>query len=138
MDKTRQYYYGDEARIQCYKGYKQIGSNIVKCNADQEFDTLPMCEGIILLFNNIGRFHSIPFLVDINECIAAPCDVASTECVNTPGSFYCQCKAGFSASTECRPVGDLGLATGGISDNSISVSSTEDGYEKSVSIYIKF
>lgn len=69
---------------------------------------------------------------DINECLASPCDSASTECVNTPGSFYCQCKGGFTPSTDCRPVGDLGLATSGILDKSIMVSATEEGYNKAV------
>ncbi|XP_058454733.1 uncharacterized protein LOC131432461 isoform X2 [Malaya genurostris] len=113
VDQSRQYYYGDDARIQCYKGYKQTGSNIVKCNSNQMFETLPSCE-------------------DIDECATSPCDIASTECMNTPGSFHCQCKSGFSPSTECRPVGDLGLATGGIPDISISVSSTENGYNKAM------
>ncbi|XP_055635764.1 uncharacterized protein LOC129775276 isoform X1 [Toxorhynchites rutilus septentrionalis] len=113
VDRTRQYYYGDEVRIQCHKGYRQVGPNIVKCNADQEFDAIPTCE-------------------DINECVTSPCDIASTECMNTQGSFHCQCKDGFSPLTECRPVGDLGLATGGISDNSILISSTEDGYDKTL------
>lgn len=45
VDQTRQYYFGDEARVQCYKGFKQIGSNIIKCNDEQQFDSLPACEG---------------------------------------------------------------------------------------------
>lgn len=53
--------------------------------------------------------------------------------MNTAGSFYCQCKKGFSQTNECRPVGDLGLANGGIPDDSITVSSTEEGYFKGVS-----
>lgn len=77
MDRTRQYFYTDEARIQCYKGYKQIGSNIVKCSADQEFDTLPTCEGkmnetvstlellIMFCFNRYQRMHSVPLRLSI-------------------------------------------------------------------------
>lgn len=34
---------------------------------------------------------------------------------------------------ECRPIGDLGLINGGIPDESITVSSSENGYTKSVS-----
>ncbi|GAB0094394.1 sushi, von Willebrand factor type A, EGF and pentraxin domain-containing protein 1 [Sergentomyia squamirostris] len=113
VDTTRMYYYGDEARIQCYKGYKLNGNNIVKCDESQEFSNLPTCD-------------------DINECSSSQCDLASTECMNTAGSFYCQCKKGFAPTTECRPVGDLGLANGGISDDSITVSSTEEGYPKSL------
>lgn len=33
---------------------------------------------------------------------------------------------------ECRPVGDLGLTTGGIPDDAITVSGTELGYPKEV------
>lgn len=50
VDRSRHYVFGDEARIQCYKGYKQIGSNIVKCNANQQFEELPTCEGMIRFF----------------------------------------------------------------------------------------
>lgn len=58
--------------------------------------------------------------------------MASTECVNSPGSFSCKCRKGFAPTLECRPVGDLGLINGGIPDESITVSGNEDGYEKSV------
>lgn len=34
---------------------------------------------------------------------------------------------------ECRPIGDLGLINGGIPDESITVSSSEKGYTKTVS-----
>lgn len=53
--------------------------------------------------------------------------------MNTPGSFFCKCKKGFGPSTECRPVGDLGLSNGGVPEESITVSSTEEEYHKSVS-----
>lgn len=72
-------------------------------------------------------------ITDINECISSQCDVASTECVNTPGSFSCKCKQGFASTLDCRPVGDLGLINGGIPDDSITVSSSEPGYVNSVS-----
>lgn len=45
VDKTREYYYGDEARVQCYKGYRLIGSHTVKCNEQQDFSNVPVCEG---------------------------------------------------------------------------------------------
>lgn len=116
VDTARQYSFGDEGRVQCYKGYKLNGTNIIKCSAEQEFQNPPTCE-------------------DINECSTSQCDLSSTECMNTPGSFYCQCKKGFAATTECRPVGDLGLSNGGIPEDSIMVSSTEDGYNKNVSFF---
>lgn len=114
VDTTRQYSFGDEARVQCYKGFKLNGTNIIKCDTDQSFRNPPTCD-------------------DINECSTSQCDLASTECMNTPGSFFCQCKKGFAATTECRPVIDLGLSTGGVPDDSIIVSSTEESYNKNVS-----
>lgn len=45
VDSTRQYFYGDEARVQCYKGYKLTGSNIIKCDTNEEFDSAPTCDG---------------------------------------------------------------------------------------------
>lgn len=113
VDQSRPYFFGDEARVQCYKGYKLSGPNIIRCSTEQEFDNTTTCD-------------------DINECGSSQCDAASTECMNTAGSFFCQCRKGFAPTTECRPVGDLGLANGGIPDDSITVSSTEEGYQKGV------
>lgn len=113
-DPKRTYYYTDEARVQCFKGFKLIGNGILKCGENQTFNNPPRCE-------------------DINECISSQCDVASTECVNAPGSFQCKCKKGFTPTTECRPVADLGVSNGGIPDESITVSGSEDGYDKTVS-----
>ncbi|XP_073822904.1 sushi, von Willebrand factor type A, EGF and pentraxin domain-containing protein uif isoform X2 [Musca autumnalis] len=111
VDSDRAYYYSDDARVQCFKGYKLIGSNIIRCNSDQIFENPPTCE-------------------DINECTSTQCDLATTECVNTAGSFHCQCRAGFTATSECRPVGDLGLSNGGIPDESITTSASEEGFSK--------
>lgn len=69
---------------------------------------------------------------DINECGSSQCDQASTECINTPGSFYCKCRSGFATTMDCRPVGDLGLTSGGIPEESITVSNSEVGYSKEV------
>lgn len=47
--------------------------------------------------------HYLQYFVDINECNSNPtnnCDEASQNCVNTEGSFECNCKDGF------RKVGD--------------------------------
>ncbi|KAK9881868.1 hypothetical protein WA026_018067 [Henosepilachna vigintioctopunctata] len=113
VDSARQYFFNDEARVQCQKGYKLIGNSILRCGDNQQFNNPPKCE-------------------DINECINTQCDFSSTECVNNPGSFYCKCRKGFVPSLDCRPVGDLGLINGGIPDDSISVSSTEAGYDKNM------
>lgn len=69
---------------------------------------------------------------DVNECSNSQCDLASSECINTPGSFHCQCRKGFASNLECRPVTDLGLTTGGIPDEGITTSEDESGYNKNV------
>ncbi|KAK3869849.1 hypothetical protein Pcinc_024872 [Petrolisthes cinctipes] len=110
-DVTQDYYYGDEARVQCHRGYTLVGSSIIQCGPDQKFINLPTCQ-------------------DINECEAAQCDAASTECHNTPGAFTCKCRSGFRPNLDCRPRGDLGVSDGGIPDDAIFVSTTAAGYEK--------
>ncbi|KAI8115214.1 CUB and sushi domain-containing protein 1 [Lucilia cuprina] len=111
VDSDRPYYYSDDARVQCFKGYKLIGSNIIRCNTEQVFENPPTCE-------------------DINECTSTQCDLATTECANTAGSFHCKCRPGFAPTTECRPVGDLGLSNGGVPDESIMTSASEEGFTK--------
>ncbi|KAK7079934.1 Calcium ion binding, partial [Halocaridina rubra] len=108
---TRVYYFGDEARIQCHRGYKLFGSPVTSCGPNQTFIDLPTCQ-------------------DINECDIAQCDAASTDCKNTLGAFSCMCKPGFMPNLDCRPRGDLGVSDGGIPDDAITVSSTASGYEK--------
>ncbi|XP_045124302.1 sushi, von Willebrand factor type A, EGF and pentraxin domain-containing protein 1-like isoform X1 [Portunus trituberculatus] len=110
-DLSRDYYFGDEARVQCHRGYRLMGSAIIQCGPEQQFINLPTCQ-------------------DINECEAAQCDAASTECHNSPGAFSCKCKDGFRPNLDCRPRGDLGVSDGGIPDDAIFVSSTAAGYEK--------
>ena len=111
IDTEREYYYGDEARVECHRGYSRIGSNIITCGEGQEFTDVPQCQ-------------------DKNECDAFQCDFKSTECENLPGSHHCKCREGFSPNLECRPVLDLGLSDFGISAESIMVSGEEDGYPK--------
>ncbi|CAL4150116.1 unnamed protein product [Meganyctiphanes norvegica] len=111
IDMARDYYFGDEARVQCHRGYRLVGSPIIQCGPDQDFLNLPSCE-------------------DNNECNAGQCDAASTECENIPGAFSCKCKEGFKPNLDCRPIGDLGVSDGGIPDAHITVSSTYEGYDK--------
>ncbi|XP_076035426.1 sushi, von Willebrand factor type A, EGF and pentraxin domain-containing protein uif [Oratosquilla oratoria] len=111
-DMSREYYYGDEARVQCHRGYNLVGSAIITCGPEQEFINLPTCE-------------------DVDECSTPQCDAASTECMNTPGAFACKCKDGFRPNLDCRILSDLGVSNGGIPDDAISVSSFVPGYGKS-------
>lgn len=114
IDTNKQYFFGDDARVQCHRGFKLTGgSSVIKCGANQKFLNVPKCE-------------------DVNECATSQCDAASTECINTNGGFYCRCRAGFNPNLECRPIGDLGLISGGIPDESITVSSSEPGFVKEV------
>ena len=113
VDASREFFFDDEARVQCHRGYRLLGQNIIKCGPNQEFLDPPICE-------------------DIDECSSSQCDLASTECTNMPGSFYCKCRSGFAPSLECRPISDLGLSTGGVPDKSITVSSYQDEYPKEV------
>ncbi|XP_018027289.2 sushi, von Willebrand factor type A, EGF and pentraxin domain-containing protein 1, partial [Hyalella azteca] len=110
-DMTRKYHFGDEARVQCHRGFRLVGSPLIKCGAEDEFINLPTCE-------------------DMDECTTAQCDAASTECMNSPGAFSCKCKKGFLPNLNCRPVGDLGVSDGGIPDDAITVSGTMPGFEK--------
>lgn len=52
IDSSKQYYYGDEARVQCHKGFKLTsGSSIIKCGPDQKFLNVPKCEGTVIFSN---------------------------------------------------------------------------------------
>jgi hypothetical protein len=110
-DVTRPYYYQDRASVRCHKGFRLQGTNIITCGEAAVFTNVPTCE-------------------DINECANPQCDFSTTECVNTAGSHHCKCKAGMEPILDCRPVLDLGLANGGLPDDSIIVSGMEPGYGK--------
>ncbi|XP_043197541.1 uncharacterized protein LOC122368017 [Amphibalanus amphitrite] len=111
LSPAAEYYYGDEASVQCYRGFRLTGSAVITCGPEQQFINVPECQ-------------------DINECAAAKCDLASTNCTNTAGSYHCGCRPGFAPNLQCRPVSELGVSSGAISDEDISVSGTEDGYDK--------
>jgi len=106
------YLFEDEMRVHCNRGFRLVGPSVIKCTANQTFSTLPVCE-------------------DINECLlSSACDLASTICENTIGSYYCKCKTGFEPNFDCKLVNELGLSNHVISDNLIKVSSFENGFEK--------
>lgn len=52
IDQTRKYFYGDEARVQCHRGFKLTGGpSIIKCGTNQTFSNVPKCEGKFFIFN---------------------------------------------------------------------------------------
>ncbi|KAG8179313.1 hypothetical protein JTE90_016418 [Oedothorax gibbosus] len=111
IDKDKEYFFGDEGRVQCFRGYKLEGSPTIKCGEDQNFSNTSVCK-------------------DVDECVSSSCDAASTKCNNTDGGFYCKCRKGFEPNLECRPVGDLGIGNGNVPDSRIKASGTEIGYSK--------
>ena len=50
---------------------------------------------------------------DIDECLATPprCDASTAKCVNTPGSYRCDCRWGYKHEGD-----DQGACTGKLSD----------------------
>jgi len=123
LDPRKKYFFGDEARVVCHRGFRIQEGSIFKR------DTSIKC-------GTNGTFVDVPVCLDVDECSPSPavnsttCDAASTECVNTAGSFHCKCREGFEPNLDCRPAGDLGLSNGVIPDTSIRASSTEPGYSK--------
>ena len=51
-----------------------------------------------------GEFLILPFCIDIDECseLSHLCELSTTECVNTPGSYFCGCKEGMQPFPNCR------------------------------------
>ncbi len=43
--RPAEHYYGDQARVECHRGYTRIGSNIISCGAEGEFSNVPTCQG---------------------------------------------------------------------------------------------
>ena len=68
-----------------------IGSFQCTCNTGYTLDSNGRdCTGLLMsLIWHCAR----ALLVDIDECESSPCDHL---CTNTPGSFECSCRSGFS------------------------------------------
>jgi len=124
VQAQRKFYFQDEVRVQCYRGYKLDMSHlvggpapglingIIRCGANQTFDNVPKC-------------------VDIDECqLISTCDLASTTCKNLPGGYQCECKQGYSPNLDCKPSVDLGLTSANLPDSAIRVTSTAPGFDK--------
>ena len=43
-DSDSEFYYGDTARAECFKGYNMIGNNVLTCSDDQTFTGVPTCQ----------------------------------------------------------------------------------------------
>ena len=84
-NRTRTYFFDDETRAQCYRGYKLNGTTVIRCGSD-------------------GKFNNVPTCLDVDECGTAtpPCDQSSTTCSNVPGSYQCGCKSVWP--TEASPI----------------------------------
>jgi len=58
IDQTRKYLYGDEARVQCHRGFKLTGGpSIIKCGANQTFSNVPKCEGKFFIFKKFIHYY---------------------------------------------------------------------------------
>jgi len=52
---TRKYFFGDESRVQCLRGFRLNGSTIIRCGLEGEFTQVPTC-------------------IDMDECTQNKCD----------------------------------------------------------------
>lgn len=61
-----------------------------------------LCKIILISLNTSSSYHYwyLICFIDINECsrsVGQFCSPTNSECVNTPGSYYCKCKKGFES-----------------------------------------
>lgn len=127
----RKFYFQDEVRVQCQRGYKLDISHLqVNLNNQVPITNAGLINGIIKCGAN-QTFENVPKCIDIDECqIPSTCDSVSTNCKNLPGGYQCECKQGYSANLDCKPSTDLGLTSGQLPDSAIKVSSTAVGFDK--------
>ncbi|KAL3108455.1 hypothetical protein niasHT_015377 [Heterodera trifolii] len=80
--------YGESLRVECRNGFRSVGAETVKCLANQTLSGVPQCN-------------------DIDECAEkmANCASKSSQCVNTPGGYQCQCLKGFTPQLMCPESG---------------------------------
>ncbi|VDL68270.1 unnamed protein product [Nippostrongylus brasiliensis] len=76
--------FGDAARVHCDPGFRADGPEEVKCLANQSLSIVPSCR-------------------DVDECAegTAQCQDTSTQCINLPGGYTCQCLSGFQPQLVC-------------------------------------
>ena len=59
---------------------------------------------VLLKFNAIDLLLLFFSCADIDECQTYDCPDANAECINTVGSFRCECSEGFTGNgTVCEP-----------------------------------
>uniref|UniRef100_A0A8C9FW60 EGF containing fibulin extracellular matrix protein 1 n=1 Tax=Pavo cristatus TaxID=9049 RepID=A0A8C9FW60_PAVCR len=93
-------------QIQCAAGYEQSEHNV--CQGKQALQNC-LCHR-----NSDSRQHYCPtgrqvgwvgYTTDIDECTLPP--YCHHRCVNTPGSYYCQCNAGFQLASNNHTCVDI-------------------------------
>lgn len=68
------------------------GTNCInECRCGVGADTCDHVTGCQCLNGWLGDYCD----TDINECASAPCTGQNEVCVNTPGSFVCDCETGY-------------------------------------------
>uniref|UniRef100_A0A915IT90 Uncharacterized protein n=1 Tax=Romanomermis culicivorax TaxID=13658 RepID=A0A915IT90_ROMCU len=114
LNADKQYFYEDSTKVVCRSGFRPVGSDTIRCLANQTFSSAPECR-------------------DIDECaeVQSGCSVTSTRCENMPGGFQCRCLSGYEPQLACTVSNPLGLSTGLISGSKISVSSEKEGFPAS-------
>uniref|UniRef100_A0A8C9FW68 EGF containing fibulin extracellular matrix protein 1 n=1 Tax=Pavo cristatus TaxID=9049 RepID=A0A8C9FW68_PAVCR len=92
-------------QIQCAAGYEQSEHNVCQvwvtpshlCNPRTSLKDSSITDGYFIKVQDISRY--------IDECTLPP--YCHHRCVNTPGSYYCQCNAGFQLASNNHTCVDI-------------------------------
>ncbi|CAD6196234.1 unnamed protein product [Caenorhabditis auriculariae] len=107
IELPHRFLYGDVARVVCDPGFVIDGPEEVRCLANQSLSSVPTC-------------------VDVNECEngLAQCQNIGTKCVNVPGSYVCECVAGFQPQLACTDASPVVAKSVSTSSGDISTTQT--------------